>query len=573
MAVKPEAHQEEFKEKQLQAVDSIYVESTDSVNFIKAVRIGLITAETRDKIEKALGPDHVEILKTARDRILGENGPTVSKKKTESTRRKAAMRLAFERVYGKFLFEEEYEKLAVGDPRRELDSKIGKKLSQVLKIRPDEKTGIAGRSELLSARKRLMMLSPDNPDDVLDEAFQIGKILSPEDKKTLVDEAIVSLQPLDDAVEPGYKTEFDATRALVKQPYVKKELEDAITAFKDLRAFSKPAPRKIIDMVVGKLEQVVGIGSELSMQRAEAHLKGAEEKLKKAEDLRTYFEKNTTPDINASIGELVKQTKDSSGNEKKFPDPEGKTDAAKNIIEHNYYDVGLRENIEALTALMESMKNDKQKKTGPEREAFDKKIISIQRTLSALNALNRTAKTTHNLLLNFASNASFLAKNNFLHKDFNPIKIAEIETELKGLDPESSSVSVKDLDTLYKKLRDDGWFKVFNIDLSEAFARKIVDFKKSVHHSKEDREKKEREHHSVHDLSDTEAAKKIILAVVKRQHPKLSLEEQHNLANLILADDVAVIQTKKSYADLAKEGSEDLERLVRSASENDFRWK
>ncbi|MFA7685817.1 MAG: hypothetical protein WCX95_03385, partial [Candidatus Gracilibacteria bacterium] len=103
--------------------------------------------------------------------------------------------------------------------------------------------------------------------------------------------------------------------------------------------------------------------------------------------------------------------------------------------------------------------------------------------------------------------------------------------------------------------------------------RKIVDFKKSVHHSKEDREKKEREHHSVHDLSDTEAAKKIILAVVKRQHPKLSLEEQHNLANLILADDVAVIQTKKSYADLAKEGSEDLERLVRSASENDFRWK
>lgn len=155
----PQEHQDKFTEEQLRAVDSIYVESTDFVDLDAAERIGLITDDTRAKIEEALGADHVEILKTARDRILTEGSPAMKESLSDSEKRRVALKLAFERVYGKFLFEEDYRVgVTEDDARRVFTGKFEEKMIKVLGVEIDKETGIAGRSELMSARRRLLML-------------------------------------------------------------------------------------------------------------------------------------------------------------------------------------------------------------------------------------------------------------------------------------------------------------------------------------------------------------------------------------------------------------------------------
>ncbi len=55
------------------------------------------------------------------------------------------------------------------------------------------------------------------------------------------------------------------------------------------------------------------------------------------------------------------------------------------------------------------------------------------------------------------------------------------------------------------------------------------------------------------DLTDTEAAKKIVHAIVAEQYPDLPFEEQQKVASAILADDIHTIQTEQSYEELAEE--------------------
>ena len=61
-------------------------------------------------------------------------------------------------------------------------------------------------------------------------------------------------------------------------------------------------------------------------------------------------------------------------------------------------------------------------------------------------------------------------------------------------------------------------------------------------------------------LTDDEAAKRVIAAMVAEQNPGMSLEKQQELATLILAGDVATLQAKESYGELAqKAGAEVLQ--------------
>ncbi|MDD3861890.1 MAG: hypothetical protein PHP74_03330, partial [Candidatus Gracilibacteria bacterium] len=210
----------------------------------------------------------------------------------------------------------------------------------------------------------------------------------------------------------------------------------------------------------------------------------------------------------------------------------------------------------------EQRRNAGQKKARAEK---DKEFIS---------GIQSEAKAFHGQLLAFAEQATFLAKNGFLDSFYDPDQIEKLASELKGLDPMVANVSVKDLNLIYEELERGLWFKIFNDkSLGNKFSSKIADYNKDVKEAENDLGKKQDALKASKDLSDSEAAKRIMFAVVKKQHPELSLEEQHNLADLILADDVERIQTQKSYAELANEGSEDYKTLLDQAGDYNFRWK
>lgn len=53
-------------------------------------------------------------------------------------------------------------------------------------------------------------------------------------------------------------------------------------------------------------------------------------------------------------------------------------------------------------------------------------------------------------------------------------------------------------------------------------------------------------------LTDAEAAKKLVHAIVAKQYPDLPIEEQQKVASAVLADDIQTIQTEQSYEELAE---------------------
>lgn len=67
-------------------------------------------------------------------------------------------------------------------------------------------------------------------------------------------------------------------------------------------------------------------------------------------------------------------------------------------------------------------------------------------------------------------------------------------------------------------------------------------------------------------LTDVQAAKRIVSAIVAEQFPDMPLEEQQKLATLILAENVSTIQTLENYDTLAQRGSAELLNTVQAAA-------
>lgn len=133
----PGKNRQAFEDEQLKPVAALELADPEIVDFAVAENIGLITADTRTKIEQAM-PNHD---------LLFQRALTKERNKNEKT----AFRRAFEIVYGKFLMEQGDESL------EKPGSKLMKTLSGALKF-PIGPTGLKGRSELLAAIRKLRML-------------------------------------------------------------------------------------------------------------------------------------------------------------------------------------------------------------------------------------------------------------------------------------------------------------------------------------------------------------------------------------------------------------------------------
>lgn len=580
--LRQQEHKQQFTEEQLRAVDNAYNATTDSVDLAEAVRIGLITDETKQQIETSLGIDHARLLRSARDRILAERGAGADRAK--------ALRAAFEQVYGKFLLEEEYKALPGTDPRKQLSNDFDEKLKDVLKVEIHERLGITGRSELVAAREKLMRLQTAgvaDAKDVLSEAFTISLPLEQAEIDTRFAEAESKLTSIT-TVPANIQADVGKIKSLVVLPINRKNLEEAITLLINIQGFFDENERKKITAIIDNLEQITEIKAEVAIERATTRKKQAEAKVKKAENVREYFETNKTP---KKIEGAMKSLMDETG-AKTVTNADGQSIPCVDLsIKDTLVELGsiivtqgkLENLVEPANQIIQTIPSVPVAPATPQqpqglsaseqRKEAGKKKSAAEKDKTTLEGLNKKAKELYDLLSTFTENTTFLAKNNFLHKSYDPSKIEKLNEEIRGMNPETSSVSIKTLKEKYDKLENDGWFKIFGFNLNDIFSGKMAEYNKGVRDADDNLKKKNEALKAVKDLSDTEAAKKIILAVVKRQHPDMELADQHKLVDMILAEDVEKIQTSKDYATLAKEGSENLEALVKTADKTDFRWK
>jgi hypothetical protein len=425
------------------------------------------------------------------------------------------------------------------------------------------------KEELAIKEETLHMADYSIAAEVMAESFTVTKALTSEEKAKSYKEAIDGINALTPpTTDPSGKVAAKITKIkdLAKDINSRDNLVAAVALLREIRGFSDKGNQEKIDKIVDDLEKIIVISGAVAVGRAEARLKDAKTNVEKAEKAREYFStKNHTADIQTAAEELMAQTKDGI-TVKEVIDPKGKktTDVLK------YDELGIRPTIGGLQAQL-----DRMAKGGKGTNAIDdaKESARIKTDITALEDLLKAAQKTYNLLVAFTENVVFLAKNDMLGDMYDANEIKKIHKQLQGLDPSSSNVSATQLNEIFEKVKTGNFFNIYDGNPKEMFAEKIASLDETFHYSEKDLQKKKEALHAIHDLSDTEAAKRIIFTVVKRQHPKMSQEDQRKLVDLILADDVARIQTKKSYADLAREGSEDLKKLVEAAGEHDFKWK
>jgi hypothetical protein len=435
------------------------------------------------------------------------------------------------------------------------------------------------KTELTKKEEELGMASFPTASAVLNEAFTITKALTPEEIEAKFKKAQTLLDsvPVLTAPNPG-AGKVEKARKLLTESSNKVDLNKAIVILRNILGFfGDKKDQKNIESVIDNLEQVVGISPEVLIERATTRKKEAEAKVAKAESVRTYFETDHSSAIKGALDTMIAATQvitPSSTGGAPTSTPKEILNAANVFVKCE--GVSIRDMIVELSSVVSSQgKLEGGKGTAAEKKAAGDRKAIAEKDLAVIKGLIEPTKALFTSLLIFTENATFLAKNNFLDESYKVSEIDGFHKKLQGMNPETSSTSINDLKAMYEALDRGLWFNIFKTipSLKNTFAEKMTDYKKDVKAAEKDLKKKEEALHAVHDLSDTAAAKRIIFAVVKRQHPELSLEDQDNLANLILADDVAKIQAKKGYEDLAKEGSEDLEGLVKNASELDFRWK
>lgn len=142
-----------------------------------------------------------------------------------------------------------------------------------------------------------------------------------------------------------------------------------------------------------------------------------------------------------------------------------------------------------------------------------------------------------------------------VHVEFNGVKLKSIAAKLKGVNPSSGNFNPSSLVEVYEMFG--GYFEdSHKVDhLLESFDKASADKAKATKDSKKALDKANAEVEKGKNLTDDQAAKRIIGAMVGEQFPDLSPTDHNKLVSMILADDVATLQTDEGYEALAQRGS------------------
>ncbi|MBI2634615.1 hypothetical protein HYW82_03040, partial [Candidatus Peregrinibacteria bacterium] len=284
-AKKLAAQREELESKGSKAVEALFEANESVVDLDAAERIGLISAETRAKIEANFG------LGEARE-IFGR---ILNKEKERGKTDPEAFKRAFEAMYGKFVLEER-DVADVESP----DGSLITVLRKVLKFPVEEKDGqltIAGRPELQAAAKRLRMLQAESGAELEIGDLMIANRQEQGDANNAVERLKKELDALEYAAEKGKEIKPAGLKDLridLELKYGKtqktrealdslngpknKQLREEVDRLALIEAFFSDAANKLAD-------QLDGLATELEAKGAKDEAKGIRDVAEKIKNL------------------------------------------------------------------------------------------------------------------------------------------------------------------------------------------------------------------------------------------------------------------------------------------------
>ncbi len=413
-----------------------------------------------------------------------------------------AFKHAFRSVYGKFLLEE-------GDTQLEADgSPLMTKLKAVLKF-PVGPTGLQGRTELLAAVRRLKMLrvaGTIDPDEMINNAFATSKTAG--ERKGL---------------EREYNDEVKAQKKL-------KTLYDFFSESENIDALTEPFT-ELKTLVVPPAAGDEPFNSKIRALSNEIDgLKSARNAVKNMNENQISQEVDKLERIHIRDNPGVPFDRDRAAEDLRTRPNTQRNELSTEIAEKDL----------ELSRLTE---------VKAKAEAFRKILSELVTKLKLADE--------------FGLKDSFTVTN----PDGTTVDhaVSDLDTELGDIRLTDNDFHPQQLIELYEKF---GGFFEDNVqvdDFLESFDQKMADQDDDVDKAKRKLSTAKSEVSLVSNLSDAAAGKRLIAAIVAEQNPEMSLADQQKLASLILADDVATMQTEADYDELAKRGSAELIDTVRQA--------
>lgn len=201
--------------------------------------------------------------------------------------------------------------------------------------------------------------------------------------------------------------------------------------------------------------------------------------------------------------------------------------------------------------------NKEKKKMDDENERITEEKAALKEELARLNSVLAKAKEFKDGLRALIENA---VKAENVHIDLGAADhdhhfAAKLLAELQGINIENRNFMPSRLVDVYDKFR-----VVIEPDkkmdgLLAKFDKAMADHADTTKKSKKALDKATAASEKGKNLTDDQAAKKIIGAMVAEQFPDLSPTDHNKLVSMILADDVATLQTDGGYEALAQRGS------------------
>ncbi|MFA5947478.1 MAG: hypothetical protein WC806_00695 [Candidatus Gracilibacteria bacterium] len=174
------------------------------------------------------------------------------------------------------------------------------------------------------------------------------------------------------------------------------------------------------------------------------------------------------------------------------------------------------------------------------------------------------SKTLHKELLKLSDILFLLIKSNHIQLNDNEKKAI---SALHSLDINDDSFSLKTLIDHAKIIIESTNIKnaLEGLEKDDSYFTNIANSKQELEKAEHDLSKMKSEKKETSKLSDSQAAKKLYLSIIKKLYPDMKEDEQKKMAAMNLTEDLAKLENAKSYEQLATEGSVELKDALDEA--------
>ncbi|MEK7547854.1 MAG: hypothetical protein AAB540_03085 [Patescibacteria group bacterium] len=248
---------------------------------------------------------------------------------------------------------------------------------------------------------------------------------------------------------------------------------------------------------------------------------------------------------------------------------DSKKDERKSIATPSEEDIRKELNIRGRNSQQPFDRNAERKKflEGISNSRNSLNIAKDEGKLKELEIIKRVAINFREQMLVAVENLRTAGKYDVKSDALNGVALDTAVSKLKAIDPDSNTFNPSELTRYYTDHKLGDFFKKGQTasDFLDQFNGQLAVAEEGVKTAKKVLDENQKMREKATNLTDEQAAKKIVAALVGEQFPDMSVEDRGKLATMILTEDVMRLQQTGSYEDIAKEGSAELLETVNHA--------